>query len=221
MKSFLPVQLPVALMLSISIITSTALLTGCGTTRNKALTTYDLGPLTPMPFVTDTPVSTRPDSIRGSLPPITVADVTSAGWLDSHMMQYRLDYANELQPHPYAASRWSMPPPQLLGQRIKARLAQTGGAVLSGTDGAVDVPLLRVEANDFSQRFSSPTESDVQVSMRATVFNGRTLVAQKSFTKQGPAPTPDAAGAARALADATDLVIADMMIWLAALPVKK
>jgi len=219
MKSFLPIRLPT--MLVLSVMTGTVLLTGCGTARNKGPTTYDLGPLTPVPFIADTPVSTRPAALTAALSPITVADVTSSGWLDSQMMHYRLDYANELQPRPYAASRWSMPPPQLLGQRIKARLAQNGGVVLSGTDGAVNVPLLRVEAIDFSQRFGSPTQSDVHVGVRATVFNGRTLVAQKSFNKQRPAPTPDAAGAARALADATDLVITDMMIWLAALPVKK
>ncbi|MES2831965.1 MAG: ABC-type transport auxiliary lipoprotein family protein [Pseudomonadota bacterium] len=211
MKRFLLLQLPITSTLCV--LASAALLTACGTTGTKQLTTYDLGPLAPP--------SALPPSSATVVQPLTVAEVTSASWLDSQLMLYRLDYANQLQPRPYAASRWSMPPPQLLGQRIKARLAQNGGVVLSGTDGAVDVPLLRVEAVDFSQRFGSPTQSEVYVGLRATVLNGRILVAQKSFDRRKPALTPDAAGAAQALAETTDLVIADMMLWLAALPVKK
>jgi cholesterol transport system auxiliary component len=53
------------------------------------------------------------------------------------------------------------------------------------------------------------------------VLNGRRLLAQKTFTRQAPAPTADASGGARALADASEAVIADMVTWLAGLPLKK
>ena len=188
---------------------------GCAGNHGAAVTTYDLGALSAPPTVT------RSDAVPPRIAPITVADVTTAPWLDSQMMYYRLSYENDQQPRAYAVSRWSMPPPQLLGQRIKARLAQTGGAVLSGADGAVNIALLRVEADDFSQRFSTPAQSDVHVAVRASVFNGRTLVAQKSFEQQRPAPTADAGGGASALAAATDAMIVDLMAWLATLPEKK
>jgi cholesterol transport system auxiliary component len=53
------------------------------------------------------------------------------------------------------------------------------------------------------------------------MLDGRTLVAQKTFTKQMPAPTADASGGVRALADTCDAIIIDMMNWLAGLPLKK
>ena len=137
------------------------------------------------------------------------------------MIYFRLAYANEQQPRPYASSRWAMPPAQLFGQRLKSRLAQAGGVVLAAADGAINVPLLRVEADDFTQIFSSPAQSGAHIALRASVFDGRALVAQKSFMHQAPAPSPDAAGGAKAMVAASDAVITDMMGWLASLTLKK
>ena len=201
---------------------SAAMLPGCSSTKPAALTTYDLGSLQPSPAPTlSMPAAASAMDVPARIAPITVADVSSASWLDSQMMFYRLRYDNDLQPRPYATSRWSMPPPQLLSQRIKARLAQAGGVVLSGADGAINIPMLRVEADDFSQRFATAGQSDVHVAVRASVLNGRALVAQKSFEQVRPAPSADAAGGAAALATATDAMISEMMAWLATLPVKK
>ena len=184
------------------------LLAGCGSLHPVAPVRFDLGNLGP---AIGAPLAGQ----------LTVADVTAAPWLDNRAMHYRLNYSDDQQPRSYNDSRWSVPPPQLLNQRIKARLAQAGSVVLSGTDGAVDVAVLRIDADDFSQRFSSPTRSDAHVSLRASVFQGRTLVAQRSFEQQRAAPTPDAAGGARALAAATDNLIGEMTTWLATLPMKK
>lgn len=186
------------------------LLSGCTTSKAVEATAYDLGSLGPI----------DPHNAV-TIAPIAVADVTSAPWLDSQMMYFRLSYTNDQQPRPYATSRWSMPPPQLLNQRIKARMAQAGGAVLSGSDGAINLPLLRLEADDFSQRFDRPDSSTVRVAWRASVLNGRVLVAQKTFEQERPAGGVDAAAGARALAITTDALIGDMMGWLASLPVKK
>lgn len=185
------------------------LLAGCAGLHPAAPVRFDLGNLGPA--ATGTQLSTA----------LTVATVTAAPWLDNRAMHYRLNYADDQQPRSYTGSRWSVPPPQLLNQRIKARLAQAGSMVLSGADGAVDVAILRIDADDFSQRFSSPTQSDVHVSLRASVFLGRTLVAQRSFEQQRAAPTADAAGGARALSVATDDLINEMTTWLATLPLKK
>ena len=154
----------------------------------------------------------------GSLP---ATQNVAPQWLNSRMMFFRLAYANDQQPHPYANSRWSMPPAQLFGQRLKARLAQAGGAVLSASDGVANVPVLRVEADEFMQIFTSPGQSVVRVNVRASVLNLRTLAAHRNFMREVAAPTPDAAGGASALAEATDAIITDMMNWLAGLPLKK
>jgi len=93
--------------------------------------------------------------------------------------------------------------------------------VLPASDGAINIPLLRIEADDFTQVFDNSAHSSARVAMRASVFQGRALVAQKTFIRQSPAPTPDASGGVRALADASDAMITEMMSWLAGLPLKK
>jgi cholesterol transport system auxiliary component len=196
---------------AIAVLLAALLANGCATGKHESATLYDLGLLRAQQ---DMPV-------RPALPPLSIAEVNAPAWLDSQMMYFRLTYANEQQPRPYASSRWSMSPAQLFGQRLKARIGQAGGAALSASDGVENAPLLRIEADDFTQLFESPGNSVAQVSMRAAVLKGRTLVAQKTFMKQSPAPTADAAGGARALADASDAIITDMMNWLAGLPLKK
>jgi cholesterol transport system auxiliary component len=187
-----------------------AMLGGCAT-RSEPVTLYDLG-LLRVPQEAGAPPA---------LPAVSVAEVTAPAWLDSPMMFYRLAYANGQQPRPYAASRWSMPPAQLFVQRLKSRMGQTGSVVLSASDGAANIPLLRVEADDFIQIFNSAGQSAGHIVVRVSVMNGRTLIAHKTFTKQSPAPSADAPGGVKALADASDAVIADMMQWLAGLPLKK
>lgn len=187
-------------------------LEGCTSAKPQTLSLYDLGPLR---------AAQSGSASTANLPPLSIAEVNAPAWLDSPMMYYRLAYANEQQPRPYASSRWTMPPAKLFGQRLKSRLAQAGGVVLSATDGAANVSVLRIEADDFTQTFDSPAQSSAQIAIRASVFDGRTLVAQKSFMQQAPAPSADAAGAAKAFAGAGDAVIADMMAWLAALPIRK
>ena len=89
------------------------------------------------------------------------------------------------------------------------------------SNGALDVPVLRIEVDDFSQQFNAPGQSVGQVALRASVFRGRTLLGQKTIVKQAPAPTPDAEGGTRALAAACDGAIADLMQWLSSLPLKR
>ena len=125
------------------------------------------------------------------------------------------------RPRPYANSRRSMTPQQLFGQLIKVRLAQSGGIGLSAADGASSVPLLRIEADDFSQGLPSPSLSEAHVALRASLCNGRLLIAQKSCHQVRSGPSPVAAGGACALAVATDAVIAQMAIGIAAQPLKK
>jgi len=179
-----------------------------GKTEPAAL--YDLGPLHAQTGAAPLP----------ALPPVSVAGVQVPVWLDSSMMFYRLHYANAQQPRPYSQARWTMTPAQLLTQHVKARIAQAGGVALPASDGALEVPVLRIEADDFTQHFASPTESAGRVALRASLFRGRSLVAQKSFHRQVPAPSADAGGGAAALAAASEGVIADIILWLHGLPLK-
>jgi len=193
-----------------------ATLGGCAIgKRVPSATEYDLGP---------SPVATLASPAQPALavlPAISVAEVLAPIWLDTPMMYYRLAYVNDQQPRQYGGSRWTMPPAQLFAQRLKSRLAQSGSAVLSASDGAANVPLLRLEADDFTQTFSSPGQSVGRVAIRASLFNVRTLIAYKTFVVERPATTADANGGALALANASDAVIADITAWLSQVPLKK
>ena len=90
----------------------------------------------------------------------------------------------------------------------------TSPLVVSVADGAVGVPILKVELDDFSQVFASSSASEVQASIRVSVYNGRHLLAQKSFRQQISSSTADATGAASTLAQASDTLISELLHWL-------
>jgi hypothetical protein len=62
---------------------------------------------------------------------IVVTDVTGSSALDNERMFYRLSYADALQARTYANSRWTANPLQMMTQRLKTRIAQSGAKVLS------------------------------------------------------------------------------------------
>ena len=183
------------------------LMSGCAT-RSAPVNLYDFGPLD---AVSANSTVTAPAAL-------SVAAIQVPAALNNQSMLYRLDYVNDMQPRSYAGSRWSMPPAQLLEQRLKARLAQAGTVVLSGSEGANTLPVLRIEVDEVMQHFSSAQQSRAQLGLRATLFNGRTLLAQKSFQQHAPAASADAAGGARAMANASDALIDELIVWLAGLP---
>ena len=198
-----------AILKTLSSFLAIALVAGCAS-KIDAPTQYDLG-LLPPAAATAAP----------ALPAVSLADVNAPAWLDNNMMYFRLAYANQLQPRPYAGSRWTMPPAQLFQQRLKSRLAQAGGTVLAMSDAALNIPLLRIDMDDFTQTFDTPSHSLATLQVRASLFNGRTLLAQKSFSRQAATPSADAAGAASAFVAANDGVIDDLMGWLATVAPKK
>ena len=195
-------------LLVIACATTLAALGGCAT-KSAVSTVYDFGPL---------PAAAPAAGSPASLPALVVADVNGPASLDSNRMFYRLLYADAQQSRPYAQNSWSVTPLQLLSQRLRARLAQAGVKVLATTDAAVGVPLLRLEADDFSHNFDSQTRSSGQVSLRASLFRNHKLVDQKTFSRNTEAHSADAAGGARALAASSDAIAADILAWLATLP---
>jgi cholesterol transport system auxiliary component len=182
-------------------------LSACGTPAAR-LTVYDFGP-----GATTPQVSNR----MAPLPPVLLAEVESAAALDSTAVLYRLLYADAQQLRPYAQARWSMPPAQLLRQRLRELLGQRR-SVLSPLDAAAPGTLtLRVELEEFSQLFDAAQSSRALVRVRATLGrsgNPVKALAQTSFVLQSPAPTADAAGGVRALAQASDELVPQLDAWL-------
>ncbi|MEN9539080.1 MAG: hypothetical protein RLZZ126_1315 [Pseudomonadota bacterium] len=189
---------------------SIALLTGCAL-PDKPLRpqTFDLGPAL---------VAPAPAAAAGS-GVLVLPDIDAPGALDSSAMAYRLAYANVQVLSPYAQARWSMPPAQLLHQRLRQRLGASR-AVLSGVDAAPTAQVLRIELDEFSQVFDSAASSQGHIRVRATLLQrqggAESFVAQRSFATQQPAPTPDAAGGAAALQRAVDDVAGQLDDWLKA-----
>ena len=186
------------------------LLGGCAS-RGPLPTFYDFGPpAAPVAQMTSAP-----------LPVLVIADANGPSWLDTQRMYYRLLYADAQQSRPYAYNRWNTPPLQLLSQRLKTRVAQSGVKVLSTTDAAAGMPLLRIDVDDFSQNFDTQTQSSGHVSLRASLFRGHRLIDQKTFSRSGPAGSADAQGGAQALAAASDAIAADLLAWLGTLNLPK
>ena len=173
------------------------------------------------------------------LPLLELATPQSSAALNSPAVLYRLGYADAQQLRPYTLARWSMPPAQLVGQRLREHLGLRR-AIVSPGEIVVASPArpvapaaanpapplarpesllnLRLDLEEFSQWFESPDKSSGLLRLRATVTQrssiGETLLAQRSFVARQVAATPDAAGGVRALAAATDQVIGEIEVWL-------
>jgi cholesterol transport system auxiliary component len=186
---------------------------GCASNKGQPITQFDFGPALPAT------VQPAPDPV-GAPAAVVVMDVTGSSALDNERMFYRLNYADALQARAYANSRWTANPLQMMTQRLKTRIAQSGTKVLSETDAAAGVPLLRIDVDDFIHNFSGVAKSEGVVAVRVSLFQGHVLVDQKSFVRTSPAPSADAAGGARALAASTDAVAADIVAWLGTLNLK-
>jgi cholesterol transport system auxiliary component len=167
---------------------------------------YDFGP-----GALIAPATTRP-----ALPAIVLQEVEAPPALDSAAVLYRLAYADVRQLRPYSQARWSMPPAQLVRQRLRESLS-LGRAVVN--PGESSVPLaLRVELQEFSQLFDTAQTSSGLVRLRATLVETKggadRLVAQRVFVAQRPAGSADAPGGVRALMAATDAAVEEIGAWL-------
>jgi cholesterol transport system auxiliary component len=182
-------------------------LAACSTPTGR-VTVYDFGPGTTV---------AQPANRMAPLQPVLLAEVEAAIALDTTAVLYRLLYADAQQLRPYAQARWSMPPAQLLRQRLRDILGQRR-SVLSPLDAAAPgTYTLRVELEEFSQLFASVQGSAGLVRVRATLGrngNPARALAQTSFVVQSPAATADAAGGVRALAQASDALVLQLDAWL-------
>lgn len=191
-------------------IASVLALAGCASDRPAGNTNFDFGAAAPLAAPAAAPIAA-----------VVVTDVTGSPALDSERMFYRLNYADSHQARTYSNSRWSATPLQMVTQRFKSRLAQSGAKVLSATDASTGIPILRMEIDEFTHNFDSVSDSNGQLVLRASLFQGHKLVDQRTFSRKTGAASADAGGGARALAASTDAVSADVIAWLATLPLRK
>ncbi len=197
-------------MNKLSIALFTLLLAACsiGPAAKDAPATYDLG--APRNY------SGEQIKIRHG---VLVYSVAAPSWLDSQAIVYRLNYQDAARQQSYANSRWAAPPAALLTQRLRSRLAAaSNGGIINVADSARADYTLRIELEDFSQVFDAADASRAVVVARASIVNlaKRTLHAQKSFTLERAAASPNAEGGVRALAAAGDELIEAVVAWTAA-----
>jgi cholesterol transport system auxiliary component len=203
-------------------ITAALVLSACSALPSKPTraTMYDFGPgpLAAQPA--------QPAAPQTPLAPVAIEEIsTSGGALDNMAVLYRLGYVDAQELRPYSQSRWSMPPAQLLRQRLRDTLSlrrpvfnAREGLALNRSQNPLLPLQLRLELQEFSHYFSAPDASVGLVRLRATLVDvtaaGEKLVAQRIIVAQKPAATADAAGGVRALTAATDAAIEELDQWL-------
>jgi len=195
------------------------LLAGCGALPDKPAraTLYDFGPGIAASAAAANPPAT-------ALPTLALAEIESNMRLDGTQILYRLGYADANELRPYGQSRWSLPPAQLLRQRLRDALSERRtvlgpeeSATIARTEGRVP-DTLRISLDEFSHYFESAGSSVGLVRLRATLIRGTTggdrVLGQRTFTVRRPAPSADAPGGVKALAAATDAAVADIVQWV-------
>lgn len=191
-------------------------------------TLYDFGPGA---LSTQAGASPSAGASLPALPPLAIADISSSGGpLDNQAVLYRLAYTDAQQLRPYSQARWSMPPAQLLRQRLRERMSERR-VVLTAREGVAlnrsqnaSLPMLRLELEEFSQLFSAPDASVGLLRLHTTLVEitpaGERLIAQRNLVVQRPAPSADAPGGVRALTAATDAAIDELDQWLQQMPAR-
>lgn len=136
-------------------------------------------------------------------------EVQAPAWFDSPGLAYRLSYDDPLKLHAYAASRWAGAPALLLGQRLRQQLGMAGA-------GSRRVPcLLRVEVQEFAQRFDRPQHSLGVLQSRVSLLDERrAILAERPVLVERPAASADARGGAAALAEAGSGLGRELAAWL-------
>jgi len=198
------------------------LLAGCATQRPaETAKVYDFGP---------PPVQTAATGELPSLATVALFEPQVSPALEGNTVLYRLAYADAQQLRPYSQARWSMPPAQLVRQRLRETLGRERAVFNAGEGPALNRSAalgppprtLQLQLEEFSHLFQSPASSTGLVRLHATLVentpSGEKLLAQRYFTVQRPATSADAAGGVRALTAATDAAIGEISLWLQQTP---
>lgn len=193
------------------------LVAGCGALPDKPARTmlYDFGPGATAPAAAPA---------AATLPTLSLAEFDSNARLDGTQILYRLGYADANELRPYGQSRWSLPPAQLLRQRLRDTLSERRmvlgpeeAATISRSRGETP-DTLRISLDEFSHYFDSASASVGLVRLRATLVRsapgGDRVLGQRTFTVRRPAPSTDAPGGVKSLISASDAVVAEVVQWV-------
>ena len=192
-------------------------LAGCSTLPRppQAVTRYDLG----APAALAAPPAV-------ALPAVALGPVQAPLLSDgSTLVHYRLAYADAQVLRAYTQARWSVPPAQMVQQRLREHLTQGGRVVLSAAPGEAlpsvqgrRVPVLRLALEEFSHVFTTAQDSVGWVRVRATLVDpapqGDVLLAQRVLEVRQPASAPNAAAGVQALAQGVDVLGGTLTQWL-------
>ena len=142
--------------------------------------------------------------------PIAALSVGAAGWLDSTAQTYRLDYADDLQRHAYARSRWVAAVPELLEHFLQRQII-AGQPEVDGIGCRLALSL-----DELEQRFTAPGTSHVVLEARVRLLapQGPMELARRGFLLSRAAPTPDAQGGAAAVRALARALAGDIAGWL-------
>lgn len=215
----------------LGIIFFAAVLSGCSALPDKPqrATLFDFGPGAVATQPAALPAA-QPAARQAPLPAVAIDDVTTPGGvLDNSAILYRLGYQDAQELRTYSLARWSMPPSQLVRQRLRDQLSLSRpvynareSLALNRSQSAVLPLQVRLELLEFSHFFSAPDVSVGLIKLRATLvevtLSGEKLISQRSIALERPAPTADAQGGVRALTLATDAAIAEVEQWLQSAP---
>ena len=187
---------------------------GCGALPDKPAraTLYDFGP---------GPAASASAPAPATLPTLSLAEFESNSRLEGTQILYRLGYADVNELRPYGQSRWSLPPSQLLRQRLRDTLSERrmvlgpeeAATISRGRGEAPDT--LRISLDEFSHYFDSASTSTGLVRLRATLVRttsgGDRVLGQRLFTVRRPAPSAVAPGGVKALVAGRDAPVAEVV----------
>jgi ABC-type uncharacterized transport system auxiliary subunit len=140
---------------------------------------YDLGPL----------AETAP--ARSSS---MALEVRAPLWFDSMGIHYRLAYAEPARLREYARARWAGPPAQLIQLRLQRELA------VEQAGQSRTLCLLRLEIDEFSQVFTTPSDSHAVLQGRALWLDrGRNRLAERQINIERHAASGNSSGGVAAL----------------------
>ena len=115
----------------IALAATALLLAGCASQKGEPTTQFDFGPAMPAASPAQTQAQSPAQAPIGA---IVVTDITGSSALENERMFYRLSYADALQARSYANSRWTANPLQMMTQRMKTRIAQSGAMAVHAFD---------------------------------------------------------------------------------------
>lgn len=206
--------LPMAMMITIAF-----LLAGCSLLNGKKGQTtveYDLGSLA----AAESGVANDWSANAGnySVPEgITLAEIAAPAALQNNKIQYRRLHKDAYARNAYAYSKWSANLPSLLQQQLYTRLNQQ---IISGVNKPSSASpsryILQITLSEFIHEFSSEFDSTGAVILQAQLYDQyrNKMVSNRVFTQRQPVASADPAAGVAALAEATQIIIQELQIWL-------